>query len=295
MSEAPETHRTENQAPDGAVLPPVGMPEPTQVVVRKQPKALAQRDPIKIAQAFFESGYFKDVRTMQQAVVKIVAGEEIGIGPMAAIKGITMIEGQLGYTGNLIATLVKQHPTYEYKVVERTNERCKIEFYVGDELEGISEFEIADAKRAGLVKTSSNWEKWPRAMCFNRALTEGVRAYIPDVTAGTPAYTDDEIEEVIETAPVADEAPTLDIERVQELIDLIEAAEDELAKGGVNAHDGLNVLLGSLGIDGFDVGTTYADELAELAPEQADALNAELQKMADAAAEQPKGGDTNAE
>lgn len=248
---------------------------PTQTVVRS-PKALSQRDPMQIAAAFHASGFFPDVKSKAQAVVKIIAGEEIGIGPMAAIKGITVIEGQLGYTGNLIATLVKQHPTYDYKVVEKTNERCRLEFYDGDELLGDSEFSIEDAQRAGLVKPKSNWEKYPRAMCFNRALTEGVRAFIPDVTAGSPAYTDDEIEEVIEHGPVeaasADPTPKLSPETVEQL-------EKGLAAVGMGVEV-LNVELGSLGIDGFDPAISLDQQLAGLTEEQAEALDARLNELA---------------
>lgn len=264
-------------------MTPAEAPEPTQVVVRKSPKALSQRDPVQIAEHFYRSGFFSDVKSMSQAVVKIIAGEEIGLGPMAAIKGITVIEGILGYTGNLLATLVKQHETYEYKVTDTTNERCVIEFYDGEDLQGTSEFSIEDAERAELVKPRSNWVKWPKAMCFNRALTQGVRAYIPDVTAGTPAYTDDEIEEVITTEPAVQEtsAATLNPEKVEQLEKGIAAAEGGLAKRGVNWLDGLNVLLGSLGIDGFSPNISLAEELAKLAPEQAEALEAELHKLAE--------------
>jgi len=284
-TQATESNDAEQQGPPGAVAEPVEpaateAPLPTQVVVRKSPKALSQRDPVKIAEHFFKSGYFKDTQSMSQAVVKIIAGEELGLGPMASVQGITIIEGKLGFTGNLTASLVKQHETYSYKVLKTTNERCVIEFYDGDELQGVSEFTVEDAERAELVKDKSNWVKWPKAMCFNRALTQGVRAYIPDVTAGTPAYTDDEIEEVVteqSEGEVVEEgsAPTLDPERVEHLNKGI---------GIVGTLDDFNVILGSLGIDALDP-LAVTDGLAKLTPEQADALDAEVRKIADALVE----------
>lgn len=141
--------------------------------------------PVKIAEAMFKSGYFPDVKSMAQAVVKVVAGEELGLSPMAAIQGITMIEGKIGMTANLMATLVQQHPDYDYKVIEATDTHAEIDFYKDGEIIGKSEFAIADAERAGLVKAKSNWEKWPKAMCFNRCLTQGVRMYCPIVTNGS--------------------------------------------------------------------------------------------------------------
>ncbi len=303
-----DAQASSNEGAPVEVEPVTPAPEPQTQVIRRQPKALSQRDPVSIAKHFFASGFFEDVKSMSQAVVKIIAGEEIGIGPMAAIKGITVIEGDLGYSGNLVATLIKRHPVYDYRIKERTNERCEIEFgpapapgrdESGEWLPwldayGTSEFTVEDAKRAELIKPRGNWMKWPRAMCFNRALTEGVRAHIPDVTAGTPAYTDDEIEEVVETSPVAEQgeaetsAPALPPERIQELADLIRSAEKQLDSEGVNWLDGLNVLLGSLGIDGFSPNESLVDELTKLTPEQSYALEAELRKLVDASTE---GGD----
>lgn len=268
-------------------------------IVRVEPKALSHRDPFKIAGAFAASNLFPGL-TLEAAVVKIIAGEELGIGPMAAIKGIDVIEGNLGFRGNLVATLVKQHPVYDYRVTEKTNERCEIEFGPGPapgkdkkgdwlpwpEMYGASEFTIEDAERAGLIKPKSNWEKWPRAMCFNRALTEGVRAFIPDVTAGAPAYTDDEIREVItvdsEVEEVAQEA--LPEERVAALLGLWKKVKPifEADDRNVNALDGLNVMLGSLGIDGFGPERNgIANGLAALTSEQADKVEEALQAILD--------------
>jgi len=276
---------------------PVKAPEPTPVVeppaeeaqpVVYQPKALSQRNPVSIAEHFYRSGFFPDVKSLSQAVVKIMAGEEIGIGHMTAIKGITIIEGTLGYTGNLVATLIKRHPTYEYKVLERTNERCLIEFYDGEDLLGESEFTVDDAEKAELVKPKSNWVKWPRAMCFNRALTEGARAYIPDITAGSPAYTDDEIEEVVTAGPVAAETVQEDglpPERLDELLKGYEIAGPHL--GGVNELDGLNFLLGTLGLDGIEPGEGVDDRVTQafrgLTEEQAYELEAEFKQAVDKA------------
>jgi hypothetical protein len=272
-----------------------------QEVVRVQKKQLSRRDPAQLARAAAESAYWTHIKTPAQAVVVMAAGEELGLTPLASFQGITIIEGKIGYTGNLVATLVKQHPAYDYRVKEKTIERCEIEFGPAPapgrdesgawlpwpDAYGTSEFTIEDAERAELVKAKSNWAKWPRAMCFNRALTEGIRAYIPDVTAGTPAYTDDEIREVIqveaevEPEPVAAEADGLPAERVAHLLRGIEIVGPAL--GGVTVMDGLNLLLGSLGFDAFDPTIEYAPQLEKLTEEQADALDTELQKLVDQA------------
>lgn len=288
MSDATPTPETEASAAAGATP----SESPAQIV-RKQPKALSQRDPGQLARAFAESGYWKDVKSPAQAVVKMAAGEELGLTPLAAMQGITIIEGRIGYTGNLIATLLRQHEHYDYKVLERGDESCTLQFLydgepIDDEEEGKVTFSVADAERAELVKPKSNWVKYPRAMCFNRALTEGARTYCPDLTAGTPVYSTDEIEEVITVDVVEEDAPEPSAERLDPEI------VGQLAKGidaaGLDADD-LGLLFGSLGLNALHPERDRDEQLAELSVEDAEKVNAELQRMVDADAAKGEGAD----
>lgn len=284
-------------------------PEQTKTIVRKQPKPLSLRDPGQLARAFAESGYWKHVTKPAQAVVIMAAGEELGLTPLASMQGITMIEGNIGYRGNLIAQLIKQHERYEYQEIERTKTRCTLRFLVDgepveNENDGKASFSIEDAERAELVKPRSNWIKWPRSMCFYRCLTEGSRAYFPDLTMGTPIYSTEEIEEIITEpmvvdAEVVDEdgepAPTLDPEIVEQLLEGYELAMPilEADERNVNAFDGFNFLLGTIGIDAFDMGTPMREQFEKLTPEDAGKVDAVLQKLIEAADQE--GGDSNAQ
>lgn len=148
-------------------------------------------DPWKAAQAFKASGMFPDLKSEAEAYVKILAGQEMAIAPMAAIGGINVIKGKATLSANLLATLVKRHPAYDYRVVAHDANVCRIEFLQNGEVNGVSEFTAEDAKRAGLK--GNNWTSYPQAMLFARALTQGVRWYCPDVTAGSAAYTPEEL------------------------------------------------------------------------------------------------------
>jgi hypothetical protein len=159
-------------------------------------------DPWKAAEAFKASGMFPDLKSEAQAYVKILAGEELGIAPMAAIGGIHVIQGKATLSANLLATLVKRHPAYDYKVTAHDDKVCRIEFFQNGEVNGVSEFTAEDAKRAGLG--GKNWTAYPQAMMFARALTQGVRWYCPDVTAGSAAYTPEELGAEIEPRPIDD-------------------------------------------------------------------------------------------
>lgn len=296
MSDQPTETPVEEVAPSAD--------EQMKTIVRRQPKPLSLRDPGQLARAFAESGYWKHVKAPAQAVVIMAHGEELGLSPLASMQGITIIEGNIGYRGNLIATLLKKHEHYDYKILERTNESCTLQFLIDGEPiddpdEGKVTFTVEDAERMELVKPRSNWVKTPRAMCFWRCLTEGARAYFPDLTAGTPVYSTDEIEEVI-TEPVvvdaevvdedAEPAPTLPPERVEHLAKGYELAKPMLEENAVNALDGLNVRLGALGIDGFDPNTPVREQFARLTEDQAAALDAELQTLVE-----QDGGEPDAE
>ena len=110
--------------------------------------------------------------------------------------------------------MVKRHPRYDYKVTAHNERGCRITFLQDGETIGVSEFTSEDAARAGLNGT--NWSKYPKAMYFARALTQGVRWYCPDVTAGAPAYSPEEVggpgvEEGTEVAPLIDDDPMLEL------------------------------------------------------------------------------------
>ena len=142
---------------------------------------------------FLKSGFFADIKDASQAVVKIMYGRELGLEPITALMSIHIIKGKPELSANLLATLVKKAPQYDYMVKTTTDQECVIEFTQDGVSLGVSQFSISDAKRAGLVGGGSGWTKWPKAMLFARAMSQGVRTYCPDVTAGVPAYVEGEI------------------------------------------------------------------------------------------------------
>lgn len=163
----------------------------------------------RVAKACAASGYYRDVRDASQALVKMLAGREMGMGPIAALAGIHIIEGKPTASANAIAANVKRSGRYDYRVVRRDDEACVLAWFEGGEQVGESSFTAEDAKRAGLAG-KANWAKFPRAMLFARALTEGVRVYCPDAAGGV-IYTPEELapDRIVteDGAPVAVESP----------------------------------------------------------------------------------------
>jgi hypothetical protein len=77
-----------------------------------------------------------------------------------------------------------------WSVEEWTDTTCRLVMHRPNWQPIPVEWTIEDAKRANLVG-KSNWKSYPRAMLFNRALAQGVRAIAPDHFVGV--YDQDEL------------------------------------------------------------------------------------------------------
>ena len=155
---------------------------------------------MNIGKAFAESGMFPDIRSAAQAIVKIQAGQEMGIPPFASMSGIHIISGKPTIGANLIAGRVKNSGKYDYKVLKLDDQSCILEFFEEGKSLGKSEFTKSDAQKAD----TKNMGKYPKNMLFARAMSNGQKWFCPDVYY-TPVYTPGEVEETEEktedTAP----------------------------------------------------------------------------------------------
>jgi len=166
-------------------------------------KAKSGITPHDLAYAFAASGYFHDVRKVSQAIVKIAAGAELGLGPMASVNGIHFIEGQLAPGANVMATLIRRSPDYDYKILELNDLKCTIRYFrragnKWEQMEPDVTFTIDDARRAGLVKPRSGYEKHPQNMLFARAMSNGFKWHCPELAGGMPLYDKTDMEGIVE-------------------------------------------------------------------------------------------------
>ena len=169
---------------------------------------------MRLGSLLAQSGYFMDSREAAQAVTKMMAGAELGFGPIASMTGVNIIKGKVTLSANLIAAAIKRSGRYNYRVRKMTDTVCEIVFFEGKDEIGVSTFTMDDAKAAGLA-TGDNWRKFPRNMLFARAISNGAKWYCPDLSGG-PLYTPDELGAVVdgETGEVIDApAPRIVVEQ----------------------------------------------------------------------------------
>jgi len=146
----------------------------------------------RAAIALQESGYFSDVKSKAQAIVKVMAGAELGLPPFASMTGIHIIQGKPVLGANVLATLVKNDPRYDYHIKQATNEVCDLEWFENGAKVGGSSFTMKEAQAAGLTG-KDNWKKYPSDMLFARAISRGARRFAPGIFGGSPVYTPDEM------------------------------------------------------------------------------------------------------
>ena len=148
-----------------------------------------------MADTAFKSGVM-GITNSSQAVMKILAGREMGLGVFASLSNIHIINEKPVIGANMMAAMVKASLKYDYRVVENTRQQVKLMFLEninGQWVEqGESGFTMDDAAAADLIKPKGNWEKYPQNMLFARAISNGVKWYCPDLFAGNTAYTPDE-------------------------------------------------------------------------------------------------------
>lgn len=167
----------------------------TQMESRNLPAELSQT--MSLADVFYQSGMFKDVATQAQAVVKIMAGRELGLAPIEAMTNLYMVNGKVALQAKAIAGLIRKSKKYDYRVDKLTDDECTLTFVKietdSKEVEiGKSTFTIKDAAKAGIVNKDV-WKNYPRNLLFARALSNGSKWYCPNVFSG---YTVEEIESV---------------------------------------------------------------------------------------------------
>lgn len=151
-----------------------------------------------IAEAMANSGMFPDLQTdANKAIVKILAGQEIGVTPFQAMTGINIIQNKAAVGSGIIAAKVKGNLKYDYRVTS-TSDSCTVTIRElsldGKHYEEIGSFTytMKDAERQGLAG-KDNWKKFTANMLFARALTTAQRMFAPDALNGAVVYDPDEL------------------------------------------------------------------------------------------------------
>lgn len=152
-----------------------------------------------LAARFAKSALIPDALKGKEAdvFVTLLAGHELGLPPMAALRGIHVIKGKPILTADTMVALVLGSGAAEYFApvpAECDDFRATYETKRRDAPYPIRQtWTLDDAKRAQLM-SNDNWSKNPRAMLRARAKSILARDVYPDVLAG--CYEEGEVDEI---------------------------------------------------------------------------------------------------
>lgn len=124
----------------------------------------------------------------------VLAGSELGLGPMQSIRGFHIIQGKISMSADLMGALVKRSPLCEYlQLIESTDKVATWETKRrGNPSPTRLSYTFEDAKRAGLT-ANPNYQKHPAAMLRARGESAICRAEYQDLVMGV--YDTDELPE----------------------------------------------------------------------------------------------------
>jgi len=181
----------------------------------------------RLADELLPSGMLPDHLQNSGAVVAVIlAGRELGLGPMASIRSIHLVKGKVVI--DAAAQLALLHRAgIRSRWREKTGSVAALELSRNGHDWRVFSYTIEQARIAGLIG-SPVWKKHPGAMLRARCVSSAARAYAPEILMGcyTPGeaaeidpgrypaieYTDGPQTapngpETIETEPIAEGAP----------------------------------------------------------------------------------------
>lgn len=183
-------------------------------------------DVLKLADTLAQArgGFIPDhFKNSAQVAAVILAGRELGVGPMAALRSFYLVNGKLGMDASFVSGRMLAHGI-ALEWLRDDDECASVRLSRAGMPPYVSTFSRQDAERAGLWG-SATWRKYPRAMLRARSITAGARAYAADCFAGS-VYTPDELR----GGDDRDEQPA---QRVQQPAERVEAAAPPAA---IEAH-----------------------------------------------------------
>lgn len=158
---------------------------------------------IQISEIVFKSAAMAKINSPGEALLRMLAGAEMGFGIFASLADVHVIEGNATVGAHLRAASIKMSAKYDYEVVERTDEACEVAFVErrgGQRLVlGRVRHTLAEAKAKGWHLATSGkpkpaWVKTPANMLFARVISDGYKTFAPDLSGGVLTYDPDELD-----------------------------------------------------------------------------------------------------
>jgi hypothetical protein len=153
--------------------------------------------------------------------------KSMGINQMDAINGgCYYVQGKVEMSSQMMNRLIRSKGHSIQKDEKSSKTCCILHGKRSDNGDKWTvEFDLEDAKKAGIYKSGGPWEKYPGVMCFNRALSMLARQLFPDIIVD--CYVQGEISEspgLFE--PIAITSSMISQEEAKNVSDLVEGDKE---------------------------------------------------------------------
>lgn len=135
-----------------------------------------------MAEHAVSSKMYKGIGEKAGVMMIMLSARELGIPPMQALNGgINIIQGKVEISARMMSALIRK-AGHQLQVKECLPTHCVL---VGKRCDTgevqSSSFSVAEAQQAGIFKQGGGWTKFPKDMCFARALSRLARQLFSDV------------------------------------------------------------------------------------------------------------------
>jgi len=156
-----------------------------------EPRSMSEA--ITLAKYAMDSRLFGAYGSAQSILMTIIAGRELGMATMHALRAFHVIDGKPVLAADAIRALVMRSGLVEYlRCTERTHKIATFVIKRKGDPEVTLSYTIEEAQAAGLVKAGSGWVKNPADLLVARAGSKICRLVCPDVIHGI--YAPEEME-----------------------------------------------------------------------------------------------------
>lgn len=150
-----------------------------------------------MAETAVSSKMYKGIGEKAGVMMIMLSAREMNIPPMQALNGgLNIINGKVEISARIMSGLIRR-AKHRIVVTECTDTLCVLQGKRGDTGDTLTtSFSLAEAHKAGLVKAGGGWIKFPKDMCFARALSRLARQLFSDVVG--MGYVEGEINQTAE-------------------------------------------------------------------------------------------------
>jgi len=140
------------------------------------------------------AGFYSGIQNPHQAMMIILTGLELNMGPVWALQNVHIIKGKPSLKAEgMLGLVYKNIEGARVNFIKRDSNICEIEASRPGSKSARFVFTMDDARTAGLTN-KENWQKYPKSMLHARCISDMCRAMFPDALMGV-SYTPQEIQD----------------------------------------------------------------------------------------------------